>query len=108
MPVQIMHPITKSTTSFWFEDPTLSKPVREDISPNTDPRLFPRECREAVRQLLSKEVPRPAHTRPTGVPDLLFPLLLPPTPQGTTYKGPFSVKVCWSAGDGTSGSFVKR
>ena len=46
---QILNPITKARTSFWFEDPTLGKPVKDDMPPNSDNRLWPRECREAVR-----------------------------------------------------------
>ncbi len=47
-PEQIIHPLTKLVTRFWFEDPVLSKPIKEDAGPNMDNRLFPRECREAV------------------------------------------------------------
>eukprot|EP00798_Chlamydomonas_sp_ICE-L_P010691 gene10691-12383_t len=44
-PIEITHPITKVTHRFWFEDPKLNRPVKEDAS--GDARLFPRECRES-------------------------------------------------------------
>ncbi|GAX83529.1 hypothetical protein CEUSTIGMA_g10954.t1 [Chlamydomonas eustigma] len=73
-PIEIQNPITKTVSSFWFEEPSLSKPIKEDAGANYDPRLLPRECREA----------------------------------GTTYKGPFTIRFCWSSSDGASGSILKR
>ncbi len=61
-------------SNFWFEEPRLAKPIKEDVGPGQDSRLFPRECRES----------------------------------GTTYKGPFSIKLCWATKEGTSGSIVRR
>ena len=126
-------------TSFWFEDPSLAKPIKEDAGPNVDPRLWPRECREMVSGekgrggkdgedggplclgllpqplvcglvlplfSLSPTMRGPLHPLLSAAhpPCLIIFLLL----QGLTYKGPFSVKLCWSSDDGTSGSIVKR
>ncbi|KAG1670388.1 hypothetical protein FOA52_000148 [Chlamydomonas sp. UWO 241] len=73
-PLEILHPLTKTVTRFWFEDPTVTKPIKEDAGPLADTRLWPVECRMT----------------------------------GTTYKGPFSVKLCWATEGGTEGSMVKR
>lgn len=45
---QIYHPITKTITRFWFDSPTVARPMKEDMPANMDSRLFPWECREAV------------------------------------------------------------
>ena len=46
-PIVIQHPLTKAVTRFWFEQPSVSKPIKEDNSIHLDNRLFPSECREA-------------------------------------------------------------
>lgn len=46
---QIEHPVSKQLHRFWLENPAVSKPVKEDAAAGADQRLFPRECREAVR-----------------------------------------------------------
>jgi len=46
--VQIHHPGTKQTYRFWFSDPHVAAPLKEDGLPSMDNRLFPWECREAV------------------------------------------------------------
>ena len=101
-------------TSFWFEDPSLAKPIKEDAGPNVDPRLWPRECREMVSgereggegRIWRSSVPGPppatTHRQP-GPPPLQFltyneglctrssnQLLFPPAParlpQGLSYN----------------------
>jgi hypothetical protein len=44
---------SKTRHRFWFENPAVSRPIREDVGAAAagDQRLFPRECREAVRWL---------------------------------------------------------
>lgn len=46
-PIVIQHPLTKIDTRFWFEQPSISKPIKEDSGIHSDNRLFPSECREA-------------------------------------------------------------
>lgn len=44
-------PCSKTRHRFWFENPTVARPIREDagsLAAGGDQRLFPRECREAV------------------------------------------------------------
>jgi hypothetical protein len=51
MSVCIMLPCSKTLHRFWFENPAVARPVREDSGAGAasgDQRLFPRECREAV------------------------------------------------------------
>jgi len=47
--LQIQHPGTKETYRFWFSDPHVASPMKEDALATQDNRLFPWECREAVR-----------------------------------------------------------
>lgn len=48
--VEIEHPQLKTRHRFWFENPAVGRPIREDTgaAAGGDQRLFPRECREAV------------------------------------------------------------
>lgn len=46
-PLEIQHPGTKQIYKFWFSDPHVAAPMKEDALPSTDNRLFPWECREA-------------------------------------------------------------
>lgn len=73
-PLEIEHPITHETTRFWFEDPHVAKPVKEDSSHLEDPRLFPRECREG----------------------------------GTTYKGAFTINLCFQTGNNAVQRLLRR
>ncbi|KAL4423560.1 hypothetical protein ABPG77_004600, partial [Micractinium sp. CCAP 211/92] len=48
--IEIEHPLTKTRHRFWFENPTVARPIREEggsLAAGGDQRLFPRECREA-------------------------------------------------------------
>ncbi|KAL4859361.1 DNA-directed RNA polymerase I subunit 2 [Chlorella vulgaris] len=47
--IEIENPLTKTRHRFWFENPAVSRPIREDVGAAAagDQRLFPRECREA-------------------------------------------------------------
>jgi hypothetical protein len=47
--VQVQHPLTKQVHHFWFKSPVVGLPLKEDAPPGSDTRLFPRDCREAVR-----------------------------------------------------------
>ena len=49
---------SKTRHRLWFENPAVSRPIREDSSGSAaaaggDQRLFPRECREAVSEPLA-------------------------------------------------------
>ncbi|EFN59491.1 hypothetical protein CHLNCDRAFT_138110, partial [Chlorella variabilis] len=47
--IEIEQPVSKTRHRFWFENPSVSRPIREDsgAAASGDQRLFPRECREA-------------------------------------------------------------
>lgn len=45
---QIQHPGTKRTYRFWFSDPHVASPTKDDAVAGTDNRLYPSECRESV------------------------------------------------------------
>lgn len=64
LPVQIEHPVTKQLHLFWFENPVVGRPIKEDAPPGADTRLFPRDCREGVSSQLNAFVYRirPAST----------------------------------------------
>ena len=47
--MQVTHPVTKVAYKFWLSDPHVGKPIKEDAPATADNRLFPWECREAVR-----------------------------------------------------------
>ena len=49
LPPLLLH--SQRTHRFWFENPAVSRPIREEssLAAGADQRLFPRECREAVR-----------------------------------------------------------
>ena len=46
--IEIEHPALKTRHRFWWENPVVGRPIREDAAGGGDQRLFPRECREAV------------------------------------------------------------
>jgi len=58
-----VHPITKRTYSVRFQAPRVGKPLKEDAVPGSDPRLFPRDCREAGTTYKAPFEAR-AHARP--------------------------------------------
>lgn len=48
--IEIENALTKTRHRFWFENPAVSRPIRDDagsMAAGGDQRLFPRECREA-------------------------------------------------------------
>ncbi|PSC76790.1 DNA-directed RNA polymerase I subunit 2 isoform X1 [Micractinium conductrix] len=48
--IEIDHPHAKTRHRFWFKNPAVSRPIRDDagsMAAGGDQRLFPRECREA-------------------------------------------------------------
>jgi hypothetical protein len=48
--MQVVDPTTKDMTQFWIGDISVLKPVKDEATSSVlDPRLLPRECREAVR-----------------------------------------------------------
>ena len=47
--LQIEQPGTDRQHRIWFENSRVSRPVEDDASGLADKRLFPRDCREAVR-----------------------------------------------------------
>ena len=53
--LQIEHPITKQTHRVWFENPQIGRPLKEDVAAGADRRLFPRDCREGVRPLCTRQ-----------------------------------------------------
>ncbi len=62
-------PCSKTRHRFWFENPTVARPIREEggsLAAGGDQRLFPRECREAVRVHRVGRVDGPA----SGLPAL--------------------------------------
>ena len=57
--LQIEQPGADRRHRIWFENPRVSRPVKDDASGLADKRLFPRDCREAVCSML-RGVPQPA------------------------------------------------
>jgi hypothetical protein len=49
--VQITQPGTERRHQIWFENPRVSRPVKEDNVGAADKRLFPRDCREGVSHI---------------------------------------------------------
>jgi len=115
---QFENPATGVTHRYWFENPNVGMPVREDgggagAGGGRDSRLMPRECREMVSifeilflptfffllsssflfqrgRASSKRFPFLSHgsKKTTNNND---------EKQGTTYKAPFSIDLCWSS-----------
>jgi len=53
LPLHLPLACSKTRHRFWFENPQVSRPIREDagsMAAGGDQRLFPRECREAVSE----------------------------------------------------------
>jgi hypothetical protein len=99
--LQITHPVTKRTYRFWWSQPTLSKPIKEDAPAAADNRLFPWECRDAVGDWSG-------HSAPVATSSISTQALYTST-QGITYKGPFHCTLNWACDDtGAQGSFVKK
>lgn len=53
---QIVHLLTGQRHYVWFENPTVLRPLKESGLSSADERLFPRDCREGVRQLTENAV----------------------------------------------------
>ncbi len=47
--LQVEHVTTKHRHRFWFENPVIGRPLKDLVTAGVDERLFPTECREAVR-----------------------------------------------------------
>lgn len=48
---QFEHSLTKKQYRVWFESPVVGRPTKDDAAGVADKRLFPRDCREAVRSV---------------------------------------------------------
>ncbi|KAK3259971.1 DNA-directed RNA polymerase I subunit RPA2, partial [Cymbomonas tetramitiformis] len=53
-PLEFNHPETDTTVTFWIENVSISKPMKENAANVSETRLFPTECREAGKTYAGK------------------------------------------------------